>query len=723
MQPFQQARAGLTPQTNVIHIGTNTYRADPEAGVVVERSGDQERRYPIQEALGGKNVSYFLTPLERGRLQVLPVAYDVRRKEWFDTAASAVRHFPGQPDQAFHWTERPFTFNTSCYNCHVSQLDNHYDTNSDTYHTTWREPGINCETCHGPAGDHVRNARQLPPGGKLDKAALVRFQDLDNDQINSLCGSCHARINPVRETFAPGDRFFDSFGLLTLEHPDFYPDGRDLGENFTMTSWRLSRCAASGQLSCIHCHTSSGRNRFQGSDANNACLPCHESTVKSVSAHTHHAADSAGSQCVSCHMPATEFARMRRSDHSMRPPAPAATLAFGSPNACNVCHTNQNAAWSDKWVRQWSAVDYQKPLLQRGKWIADARKGDWSSLPEMARYLSSSEREEVWTASLIRLLRECDQEAKWPGIRACLKDKSPLVRAAAVDAFAGQVSAEMLAPLLMAARDSSLWVRTRAAAVLAGAPEEYIPAEDRSALESATRELLRSYTARPDDPGAFLSLGNYYMDSQQPFKAIAAFKTATQRDPGDLSPWVNLSMAFNLAGSNDLAESSLREALRLSPTNAAANLNLGLLCSELGRLDEAEKAFRIALKSDPKSAVAAYNLGVLLAKSSPEESLRWCRAARDLRPAEPKYAYTLAYFQNTAGQPLEAIGTLEKLLEISPPHADAYALLASLYSIQNRPDDALKTLQRAQGNPRLSTQERARFAAQIQRLASPAATP
>jgi hypothetical protein len=32
----------------------------------------------------------------RGRLQTLPVAYDVRRKEWFDTALSGVRHFPGE---------------------------------------------------------------------------------------------------------------------------------------------------------------------------------------------------------------------------------------------------------------------------------------------------------------------------------------------------------------------------------------------------------------------------------------------------------------------------------------------------------------------------------------------------------------------------------------------------------------------------------------------------
>ena len=46
------------------------------------------------QAMGGKNVYYFLTPLEKGRLQVLPVAYDVRQKEWFNTTC--------QHDPAFY---------------------------------------------------------------------------------------------------------------------------------------------------------------------------------------------------------------------------------------------------------------------------------------------------------------------------------------------------------------------------------------------------------------------------------------------------------------------------------------------------------------------------------------------------------------------------------------------------------------------------------------------
>ena len=242
--------------------------------------------------MGGKNVYYFLTPLERGWLQVLPVAYDVRRKEWFDTTASAMRHFGDRRDEALYWKERPLTFNTSCFSCHVSQLSKNYDLKADSYHTTWAEPGINCETCHGPSGEHVRLFQKLPPNQPApDDIKLIVLTKVTTEQRNATCAPCHAKMSPVTMNFAPGDRYFDHFDLAAYENPDFYPDGRDLGENYTYTQWRASPCAKSGQLDCIHCHTSSGRYRFKDSaQANDACLPCHAERVANAPAHTHHKA-------------------------------------------------------------------------------------------------------------------------------------------------------------------------------------------------------------------------------------------------------------------------------------------------------------------------------------------------------------------------------------------------------------------------------------------------
>ncbi len=169
MQPYtaEFARMNLTPQAKEVKIGKTSYRADiaGETGWILEKGSKGQKKYKIEHALGGKNVYYFLTPFPRGRFQTLPLAYDVRKKEWFDTAASGVRHFPGtERDQPVSWRDPGYTFNTSCYSCHVSQLASNYDLKTDTYATTWAEPGINCETCHGPSGEHIRVSREAPKG-------------------------------------------------------------------------------------------------------------------------------------------------------------------------------------------------------------------------------------------------------------------------------------------------------------------------------------------------------------------------------------------------------------------------------------------------------------------------------------------------------------------------------------------------------------------------------
>ena len=180
-------------------------------------------------------------------------------------------------------------------------------------------------------------------------------------------------------------------------------------------------------------------------------------------------------------------------------------------------------------------------------------------------------------------------------------------------------------------------VRLRAAAALAGVPQEMIAAGGQPAVTKATDELLASFLARPDDSASYHNLGNFRLERHEYEAAIEAFTTAIRLQPRDISPLVNVSLAYNLTGQNPKAEASLRQALRLDPTNAAIHLNLGMLLAEMERPIEAEAAFRAAFNYDPRSAPAAFNLGVLLAKDRPEEALAWCRRAAELRPQESKY--------------------------------------------------------------------------------------
>ena len=679
MQPYSTrfAREKLAPHQGDIAIGQAKYRADIDAGVVIESGPQGTRTFKIEHVLGGKNVYYFLTPLAKGRLQTLPVAYDVNRKEWFDTAASGVRHFPGgSRDEAVDWKHYTYTFNTACYSCHVSQLDTNYDVGSDTYHTAWAEPGINCETCHGPSAAHNDIARATPKGKPLPELRIISTKAMTTAQRNDSCSGCHAKAGPLTAVYQPGEPFFDHYDLATLEDPDFYPDGRDLGENYTLTSWSLSPCAKSGQLDCMHCHTSSGRYRFKQENFNHACLPCHEDKVQNPSAHTHHPAESEGSKCIACHMPMTAFARMNRSDHSMLPPTPAATLAFQSPNACNLCHHEQDAQWADRIVRQWRSRDYQAPVLKRAALIDAARRRDWTKLPEMIAYIADPGHDAVFAASLIRLIPPAQDQRLQEALLGAAKDPSPLVRGAAVQALGLIPSVESLQTLIEATADAVRLVRVRAAAGLAAFPKLVAPPAYQAQMRKANDEYLASLTTRPDQWSSHYNLGNYHLAQGDAKAAVASYRTALQLDPQAILPLVNLSIAYARMGENDQAEQSLRQALKLAPESAAAHFNLGLLQAGKNELQAAEASLKKALAADPQMAPAAYNLCILAAKQERlDAAVSWCRQAAELSPQEPKYAYTLAYYQNRQGDREAAVTTLQALLAKYPQHKDAEKLL------------------------------------------------
>ena len=720
MQPYtpEFAKKNLVPQAGDIRIGGDTFRADLTAGRVVEKGPKGEKQHRIEHVLGGKNVYYFLTTFPRGRLQTLPVAYDVIKKAWFDTAASGIRHFPGtERDQPVSWKDPGYTFNTGCYNCHVSQLSSNYDLKTDTYKTAWAEPGINCETCHGPSAEHNRVMKATPKGQKPKDYKIIRVTKFTPEQHNASCSGCHAKISPITATVNPGDRFFDHYDIATLEDPDFYPDGRDLGENYTYTSWLMNPCAKAGKLNCVTCHTSSGRYRFRAEEkAQEACMPCHAERVKNAGTHTRHKEGSPGSRCVSCHMPITSFARMNRTDHSMLPPTPALTIAHKSPNACNLCHGDKDAAWADKYVRQWRTRDYQAPVLKRAGLIDAARKGDWKQLPAMVEYITSKDRDEVFATSLVRMISSSEDPGSGTALIGAMNDPSPLVRSAAADALQNVRSPESLQTLVKAAGDNFRLVRVRAASSLAGYRNLQLDEAERKTVEAANAEYLASLTSRPDQWSSYYNLGNYHMNRGDPEAAVSSYETALKLEPRAVLAMVNESMAYARLGETKKSEVSLQKALEVAPENAAANFNMGLLKAEQDDMKGAEFYLKAALKGDPRMAQAAYNLCIITAKDRMDDAIAYCGKATDLRPFEPRYAYTLAYFQVQKKDEAGAIKTLRSLIERQPAYADAYLLLGSVFKSQGRKDEAEKVYMKALANEGIPGAHKARVAAQLKQL-------
>jgi len=75
---------------------------------------------------------------------------------------------------------------------------------------------------------------------------------------------------------------------------------------------------------------------------------------------------------------------------------------------------------------------------------------------------------------------------------------------------------------------------------------------------------------------------------------------------------------------------------------------------------------------------------VLLSKEHPEEALTWCRRAAELRPDNPQYGYTYAFYLYRAGKLDEALKAIRPVRERFPAHEDSMLLERQLRQERER---------------------------------------
>jgi len=234
--------------------------------------------------------------------------------------------------------------------------------------TEWN---VGCEKCHGPGSEHV--ARPSP-------ANIVNPAKLDFVRANDTCIQCHSQGQPVENPIE--GQYYD------------WPVGFDQGARLR-DYWKLEEHKL-GETTFTHFADGTGhKNRMQGNDfvesvmyrrgitcfdchdvhgtANNAdlikpvgqlCLTCHGPSspngphVASIEQHTHHKPESAGSQCVACHMPKIEqtIADINVRSHTFAFIKPELTDQFKIPNPCTSCHTDRSTDWARNALKDWPGV-------------------------------------------------------------------------------------------------------------------------------------------------------------------------------------------------------------------------------------------------------------------------------------------------------------------------------------------------------------------------------
>ncbi|MDB5320884.1 MAG: hypothetical protein JWN40_2515 [Phycisphaerales bacterium] len=628
--------------------------------------------YPVVRVIGVDPLRQFLTPAPGGRLQTLEASYDPHKDQWFNVYGNEDRRL----GEWGHWTGRGMNWNSMCASCHNTRVRKNYDERGDSYQTTMAQPTVSCESCHGPMKQHAdwQKSYASTPHPATATSLPSRFS---KDQILDTCATCHARRADLTGDFVPGDAFQDHHSLTIPDLSDlFYPDGQVREEDYEFTAFLGSKMHAAG-VRCGDCHDPhSSKPLFAG---NALCMRCHNGSFTGSplivpEQHSFHKADSAGNQCVNCHMPQTTYMqRHGRHDHGFTIPDPLLTKEHNVPNACNRCHADKDADWSLATTDKWYGAKMQRPTRERAQWIAKARRGDDAARPTILRQLKE-EKQGFWRAVAAAVLGQwVGSPEVAPALVAVMDDADPLVRenaARSLEPLAQQQDAAVRGAIEKRLGDAVRSVRVRAAWALRDAVQPESP---------AGRDLLDYLRQSADQPGGAMQQGIYHIARNEVNAAAEYFRKAVTWDPNSAPFRDSLAVALSMQGNNSAAIEQLEWAAKLDPRDAEYPYKLALAYSESGKFDKAIELLQQTLKLNPRHPRAAYNLGLAYSQTNLlDAAVAALRQAEATSPADPQIPYARATIHARQGQKGEAREAAQRALQLDPTYVDAVRLLQSL---------------------------------------------
>ena len=578
-----------------------------------------------------------------------------------------------------------------CAECHSTNLEKNYDPKTDTYQTTWSEIDVSCEACHGPGSRHVEWAEipEMARSQTQNNALEVNTSGLSSHKQVELCAPCHSLRAPVGDYTHRERDLLDSHAPSLLTEDMYFADGQILEEVYVYGSFIQSKMYHHG-VRCNDCHDVHSAKLVQ--EGNALCLQCHRASEYDSEQHHFHkktgekgdpvrAADGevlfdvgTGAECVGCHMPGRYYMGIDyRPDHSFRIPRPGLSVKLGTPNACNRCHTDKTAQWSDETITKWygpSRRNHYGTLIEAG------RKGQ----PEVHKDLIQLTRDPLYPvivrATALSLLAGYPGEDSLQAMELALMDDEPLIRRTAVQSIRPgneKRLAQLLAPLLY---DPVKAVRIEAASRLAGAPSKNLSSDQKKVYRIALNEFETTMEYAADFAFGRYNLGNLNVALDRPEEAIRHYQAAIKIDGLFYPAKVNLAMLHNRRGKRDEAEVLFREVIADYPEMYEIAYSLGLLLAEMKKYDQALVYLEKAAKGMSERADTHYNLGLLLQYLKREAAAEAALIkALELRPDSMEYLYSLANHYLKHRQPQKAKVMAERMVARYPDHPMGQKLL------------------------------------------------
>jgi tetratricopeptide (TPR) repeat protein len=659
------------------------YMRDGRYFVFTKGEDGVEKEMEITYVFGIRPLQQYLIETDKGRLQCLPIAWDLQQNDWFSLVDSLYHGQKIESDNWLYWTNNGQNWNGMCAECHTTNYHKGYNMETKEFHTTYSDINVGCETCHGPASIHNKWAaideKERP---EIENTGFhQKTHGLNSQELINQCGYCHARRTSFGDNDHANDHYMQNWVPQLLHDRYYYTDGQILDEDYVTGSFIQSKMFRHG-IKCTDCHDPhTNKTKLKG---NQLCHQCHIPNDYEEKHHFHKKTGGIGNptvngyydneqgdgtQCVDCHMSGANFMGVDfRRDHSFRVPRPDLSIRNGTPNACNQCHKDKSNEWSVETIEKWYGHKLEHENTVMFNAFADARKGDYEIVPILINeVLKQDSINEIYRATAVAYLGRFSTVDAMKAIETSLTNTNPLIRHTAVINYENPDKSAFIKKLSPLLSDSIKAVRIAVLQKISIYPTlKFDPRYDRE-YQKALDEYRSAMEHTSDFPSSMYNLANLSIKEGDDSTAINMLKESLRIDNMFYPSSVTLSILLSRNGNPAEAKKVLEDAVGKSPDLFEGYYYLGLISAEEKNNKKAVEYLTKALDIQPYNDRVAYNLGLLYqGLKDVENAEKYLLTAVSLNPENDAYMYAVAILYLNSNQGKKAQQTVMIMFEKFP---------------------------------------------------------
>lgn len=654
-------------------IPSRFYRRNGDYFVSTQGPDGEPGEYRVVYTFGYTPLQQYIVEFPNGRYQCLHLAWDTEKREWFDLYPSLEL----DPSEWMHWSKGAMNWNNMCSDCHSTNVRENYDPETQAYDTRYSLINVSCEACHGPGKSHVERMRFYEEGSD-DLGRLYMTSRTPPKQQVEECARCHMRREQYSTYFDYDGGLYNHYFPQLLVDGLYYPDGQILDEVYVYGSFLQSKMYANN-VRCTDCHNAHSLKLKQ--TGNDLCLQCHLPATFETETHHGHEVGTDGAACINCHMTGRYYmGNDYRRDHSFRVPRPDLSLSYGSPNACTQCHTDKDDEWA--WT-QYQRLFGTPDTTGYYDDLAHGLSGKPGAKTALEKLVRQPQVPDLIRASAANALGPYNDGGLTQLYIDLLKESSPLVKGASIDALGGTNNPELAQYLLPGLTDPNRSIRIKAYYALGVMPEGSVPEAYRKSYAAVKQEFEDHMKANADFSGGRVKQAQFYYKQGKIDQAISAYREALEIDDYQNGARFSLAFLYYTRGDFNLAEQAYKRVIELEPSFGLAYYQLALLYSERGNPEAALSFMKQARQHMPDNLRVYYNLALMLdqqGKSAEAETVLLDGLQREPNNGDLMFALTHNYLGRKKFS--KARAQAEKLTELYPESTQYKQLLGYIRSLE-----------------------------------------